>query len=197
MKKPLFLVVLLSAFVLAPLVQAQDMTKAERKALKKEAKNMVKNLDEFRQLKEDKESAENRASALQDEIDRLQNKQRSQADEITRLQAELNVRNEKIRELEANGSNNPGGSQIPSKGVYFTVQLGAYRNIDLQGNGLVTNNDLNATTDDGLNKYVLGVFTDHSKASELRDYVRRMGVKDAWVVAYRDGVRVDVKDVLK
>ena len=48
-----------------------------------------------------------------------------------------------------------------------------------------------------MNKYTIGVFKDYWEADTFKKYVREMGVRDAWIVSYRDGQRVDIKDVLE
>lgn len=48
---------------------------------------------------------------------------------------------------------------------------------------------------DNYNKYVLGSFRQYEASLEFRDLIRKLGVKDAWVVAYMDGERVDLMEV--
>ena len=50
---------------------------------------------------------------------------------------------------------------------------------------------------DGLQKFTIGVFRDYWEADTFKKYLREMGVKDAWVVSYKDGVRVPIKEVLE
>ena len=47
-----------------------------------------------------------------------------------------------------------------------------------------------------LRKYVIGNFRNYEDANVLKRYLREMGVEDAWIVPYRDGKRVPLKDVL-
>jgi hypothetical protein len=41
------------------------------------------------------------------------------------------------------------------------------------------------------------VFTDYWEADTFKKYMREMGVSDAWIISYRDGVRVPIKEVLE
>ena len=45
-------------------------------------------------------------------------------------------------------------------------------------------------------KVVVGQFRDYEKAKNLRDELKQMGVKGAWIVSYRDGQRITVKEAL-
>ncbi|MES2386780.1 MAG: hypothetical protein V4543_02160 [Bacteroidota bacterium] len=82
-------------------------------------------------------------------------------------------------------------------GVVFKVQIGAFRNRNLQK---YLNNSRNFTGEvdpDGLRKYTLGFFGDYWEADNFKKYMREMGVNDAWIVTYKDGKRVNIKDVLE
>lgn len=89
------------------------------------------------------------------------------------------------------------GEKISTKGVVFKVQIGTFRNKDLSkylDNSKNFSGDLNP---DGSRSYTLGYFSDYWEADTFKKYLREMGVTDAWVVAYKDGTRVSLKDVLE
>ena len=95
--------------------------------------------------------------------------------------------------------------QMPSKssgpayddsGVVFKVQIGAFRNKDLSKYFDNTEN-FSGETEDGVQKITLGRFSDYWEADTFKKYLREMGVNDAWIVPYKDGVRVAMKDVLE
>ena len=46
-------------------------------------------------------------------------------------------------------------------------------------------------------KLTIGIFRDYWEADTFKKYMREMGVKDAWIVPYKDGQRVEIKDVLE
>jgi hypothetical protein len=82
-------------------------------------------------------------------------------------------------------------------GIVYKVQIGAFRNKDLTK---YFNNNKNFSGDvdsDGAKKYTLGEFVEYWEADNFKKYLREMGVKDAWVVAYKDGNRVPIKDALE
>ena len=81
-------------------------------------------------------------------------------------------------------------------GVWFRVQIGAYegRRIDKE---LETTDDLALEEKDELQKVVLGRFRDYDAAKQLQEQLSGMGLKDAWIVSYKDGVRVSIEEALK
>jgi hypothetical protein len=81
------------------------------------------------------------------------------------------------------------------EGLVFRVQIGAYRNKDLEK--YMTSETMNEEKGEGVQKYTLGNFRDYWEADKFKKYLREMGVKDAWIVPYQDGVRVPIKDVLE
>ncbi|MFN6945985.1 MAG: Ezrin/radixin/moesin family protein [Cytophagaceae bacterium] len=92
----------------------------------------------------------------------------------------------------------PTGGQVKdAKGVVYKVQIGAFKNKNLSK---YIDNHPNFSGDidsDGTRKYTLGHFTDYWEADRFKKYLREMGVKDAWIVPYKDGKRVVLKDVLE
>jgi len=44
------------------------------------------------------------------------------------------------------------------------------------------------------NKYVLGSFREYPASLEFRDLIRKLGMEDAWVVAYVDGNRMELTE---
>ncbi|TAF64802.1 MAG: hypothetical protein EAZ55_10385 [Cytophagales bacterium] len=173
---------------------AQDITKEEAKALKAELKSWTKDLGGFKKFKEDKAIAESKASSLQTEVESWQKKARERENDLKDCRMQLDAKDAKIIELQS-ASNNATKGGIPPQGVVFTVQIGAYKDIDLQKNGLVTSDNLNTAKDGDLNKYMVGIFDNYEQANMLRNYLKKMGVRDAWVVSFKDGARVDIKTV--
>jgi hypothetical protein len=84
-----------------------------------------------------------------------------------------------------------------SKGVVFKVQVGAFKNKDL-AKYFDNNPNFGGEARDGEpQKITIGIFRDYWEADTFKKYMRDMGVKDAWIVPYRDGQRVEIKDVLE
>ena len=88
--------------------------------------------------------------------------------------------------IEANG--------IPAKGVYFTVQVGVYkdrrRSSQLKGVSPVAYE----TMPNGFIRHISGLFTDYSQARTSQMNIRRQGITDAFVIAYIDGRKVSFSE---
>jgi cell division septation protein DedD len=83
------------------------------------------------------------------------------------------------------------------EGVVFKVQIGAFKNKDLSKYLEASENFSGETDENGLKRYSLGVFRDYWEADTFKKYLREMGVKDAWIVSFKDGQRVPIKEVLE
>ncbi|MEL6606795.1 MAG: hypothetical protein AAFP88_00905 [Bacteroidota bacterium] len=85
------------------------------------------------------------------------------------------------------------------KGIIFKVQIGAYKKRDLSN---VLEEDrpqevFEQEQTEDINQYTLRHFRDYWKADKFKKELRAMGLKDAWIVAFKDGKRVRLKAVLK
>ncbi len=85
-----------------------------------------------------------------------------------------------------------------NKTVEFRVQLLASKheiaNMNTRFKGM---DGLNVAKENGLFKYYLGPFSGIDKAREARKLAMEKGVDDAFIVAYRDSVRISMEDALK
>jgi len=84
------------------------------------------------------------------------------------------------------------------KGIIFKVQIGAYKQRDLQhlleGED---NQEIFVQEKSGdLNRYTLMYFRDYWQANQFKKELRAMGLKDAFVIALQDGKHVPLKVVL-
>jgi chromosome segregation ATPase len=78
-------------------------------------------------------------------------------------------------------------------GVWFRVQIGAYEDLQIDQE-LETTPQLALEQQNNLQKIVLGRYRDYTDAKSLQSKLQTMGVKGAWVVSYRDGVRVPISE---
>jgi hypothetical protein len=51
------------------------------------------------------------------------------------------------------------------------------------------------TDENGNKKYIIGSFRDYWDADLFRNYLCEMGIKDAWIICYRDNQRVSITDI--
>ncbi|MEL6250842.1 MAG: hypothetical protein AAFR87_02425 [Bacteroidota bacterium] len=80
------------------------------------------------------------------------------------------------------------------QGLIYRVQIGILENEALPAFPFEADMFLIEEVDN-YNKYVLGSFRQYEASLEFRDLIRKLGVEDAWVVAYMDGERVDLMEV--
>ena len=181
-----------------------QLSKQEKKEWKKKAKEFAKNPESLKQFTEAKQSAENNATLLNGQIKQLQStvsdknaKVAELEDQISRMRGELTSAKTELAQLKENP---PVSPMDFSKGVVFKVQVGAFKNKDLSK---YFDNNPNfggeAAGKDAADpqKITIGIFRDYWEADTFKKYMRDMGVKDAWIVPYKDGVRVEIKDVME
>jgi len=181
-----------------------QLSKKEKKEWKKKAKEYAKNPANLKSLTEEKQVADNTVSSQKTELTQLQSTVSDKnariaelEDQLSRMRSELSLAKAEIAQLKATPIINPMDF---SKGVVFKVQVGAFKNKDLSKyfdnnpnfGGEAGDKDKNEPQ-----KITIGIFRDYWEADTFKKYMREMGVRDAWIVPYRDGTRVEIKDVLE
>lgn len=200
----LFLVTLT---VVPEAVQAQELSRKERKRLKKQQKSRLKEMkkmgaQEFQKLQEQQQAVKERAASLESELESVKGQLEGKDSEIRQLKDQVRRLEGELQEVRAELEAKPEPQNIPlsneyDEGLVFRVQIGAYRDKNLQ-QYLETSENFNGETDpQGLQIYTLGNFRDYWEADKFKKYLRAMGVRDAWIVPYQDGSRVPIKDVLE
>ena len=194
-------VVLCLALIFSGMQVFAQLSKQEKKEWKKKAKQYAKNPATLKTLTEDKQVADTDNSSLKGQVGTL-NSQISQKnsriaeleDQITKMRGEMLSYKSELDQLKAVPAAN---SMDFSKGVVFKVQIGAFKNKDLSKYFDNNPNFGGEATDKGEQKFTIGIFRDYWEADKFKKYMREMGVKDAWIVPFKDGQRVDIKDVLE
>ena len=79
-------------------------------------------------------------------------------------------------------------------GLVYKVQIGAFVYFDINKYLKDTEKNFEGETADGMNKYTMGNFRDLDVANQFKKDVQKMGIEDAWVVPYIDGVRVTMEE---
>jgi chromosome segregation ATPase len=163
-------------------VQAQKLSKEEKK-IEKEWKKRQKKMsaEEFKALVESREILQQRKQEMESESLEFRNQLSSREAELATLKA-------KRDQLEKANASAP--KKEKEVGLSYKVQIGAYRELDIsyQANDKT---DLRAEEYEGVKRYTLGRFKTLDEAEAFRRHIRKMGVKDAFIVGYRDGVRDD------
>jgi uncharacterized small protein (DUF1192 family) len=178
-----------------------QLSKKEKKEWKKKAKEFAKNPANLKTLVETKQVVETDNSALKGQVSALNNDVSNKSakiaeleDQIAKMRSELTSTKAELAQLKEAPPINPMDF---SKGVVFKVQIGAFKNKDLAKYFDNNPNFGGEATDKGEQRFTIGVFRDYWEADKFKKYMRDMGVKDAWIVPFKDGQRVEIKDVLE
>jgi len=177
-----------------------QLSKKEKKEWKKKAKQFAKNPATLKQLTEDKQVADNTVSDQTQKLTQMQGtitekdtKIASLEDELSQMRSQLTASQAELEQLKQA----PANSMDFSKGVVFKVQIGAFKNKNL-AKYFDNNPNFGGEAKDGEpQKLTIGIFRDYWEADTFKKYMREMGVKDAWIVPYKEGQRVEIKDVLE
>lgn len=215
--KNIFIVIFFTSFLFSSFklfAQEEPLTRKEyrikKRALKDSAREYYWNLERFEDLlnarsqyQEENDSLKQAYKDLLAELRRMQqieDEARRLANENAKLNDKVNALNkQKTTPVVSAPKPKPKPrllNQVPNKGTYFTVQVGAYTynnypRISRQAKG----ETVIVEKANGLNKYLIGLFSNYSQASSLKSRLLRIGMPEAWIVAYKDGVRVPVSSV--
>lgn len=178
-----------------------QLSKQEKKEWKKKAKEYAKNPGNLKQFVEDKQSADNQVATLNKRVTDLQNTMSDRdariaelEDELSQMRGQLTATRAELAQLKENPVINPMDF---SRGVVFKVQVGAFKNKDLS-KYFDNNPNFGGEVKEGEpQRITIGIFRDYWEADQFKKYMREMGVKDAWIVPYKDGQRTEIKDVLE
>ncbi len=200
MKNKFLIFLCLAVFSLSTTSYAQ-LSKSEKKEWKKKAKEYAKNPANLKQMSEDKASADSQVASLNQKVTQLQstvsNKDARIAeleDQLSQTRSQLTASRAEIAQMKESPVVN---SMDYSKGIVFKVQIGAFKNKDLSKYFENNENFGGENAEDGTQRLTIGIFRDYWEADTFKKYMREMGVKDAWIVPFKDGERVDIKDVLE
>ncbi len=181
-----------------------QLSKQEKKEWKKKAKEMKSNPQALKELTEGKQNADAQVATLTNQLKQLQASVGDKDARIAELEDQLSQSRSQLTSLRAELAQlkeSPVAAPINpmdfSKGVVFKVQIGAFKNKDLKKYFDNNPNFGGEAAEKGDQKLTIGVFRDYWEADTFKKYMRDMGVKDAWIVPYRDGTRVEIKDVLE
>jgi len=168
-----------------------QMSKKEKKEWKKRAKALEP--EQFKVLIEENKSLKSQTASLKNELAGVDDKLSDKDD-----QTQISSLRDQLSAAAAKPAPKPvvetSGIDV-STGVVFKVQIGAYSQKDLQK--YAKGKNFAQESDNGVNKFTIGAFRDYWEADTLKKYLREMGVKDAFIVSYKDGQRVDIKEVLE
>ncbi len=195
---PILIFILVALFSFNSYAQ---LSKAEKKEWKKKAKEYAKNPEELKILIEDSQALQGQINSLKSESSQIKSRMADKdakiselQDDLSKLRSDLSAARNKLKDAQSAPAPTSGGPMVD--GVVFKVQIGAFRNKDLS-KYFDNNENFSGENANDMQKITLGQFRDYWEADTFKKYLREMGVKDAWIVPYRDGIRVPIKDVLE
>jgi outer membrane murein-binding lipoprotein Lpp len=153
--------------------------------------------DENSSLKSEVASVQGQLSSIQGSIGERDAKIAELTEENRKMEAQVNAAKKAIAKAKQDAEAKTAASPVDDSGVVFKVQIGAFRNKDLSKYFENNPNFGGENDDNGTQKITLGRFRDYWEADTFKKYLREMGVNDAWIVPFKDGARVAMKDVLE
>jgi inosine/xanthosine triphosphate pyrophosphatase family protein len=189
----LFCIVFVAASVSTTYAQ---LSKEEKKEWKKKAKALKKNPEELKNLYEENDALKSEISGYKRQISSLEGQVKEKENQIASMTQKMRSMEQEVAAAQQAAASKPAGMAVDDSGVIFKVQIGAFRDRDMSKYFDNTDN-FTGETDEGVQKITLGRFRDYWEADTFKKYLREMGVGDAWIVPYKDGKRVAMKDVLE
>ena len=197
MKNIASLLILLFCVVFTFDASAQ-MSKKEKKEWKKRIKALSP--EQYKTLLDDNKSLKSQNASLKSEVAGAESRIADKDNQVSMLQDQVADLKDQLSDALAKPAPEPPKRRQgidDQKGVVFKVQIGAFKQKDLSKYLEASENFSGEVDENGLRRYSLGVFREYWDADTFKKYLREMGVKDAFIVSYRDGQRVDIKDVLE
>lgn len=185
-----FQVLLVVVFAMFSNIYAQELSKTEKKNLKKEIKVLLKDPAKY---KLQKESLVVKETIIQDQTEDLiainnensKNKNRLDLanDSIALCLAKLELIENKYQTLKTSGG-------LDDTGMKYKLQVGKYKEFDISSFFEKIKLMTFEKDENGLFVYTIGNFDTEYDAELFKSAVMDLGVKDAFVAYYLDGKRI-------
>lgn len=179
-----------------------QLSKKEKKEWKKRVKSLT--AEQYKSLVDENKGLKSQIAKLNDELSANDAANKERKDQIAQYEAQMKemrkqmaTNAKKAKEGVTTSRSSMTKKRPDVKGIAFKVQIGAFQNKDLSKYLDKSDSFFGEVGEDGLMRYTLGVFRDYWEADTFKKYMREMGVSDAWIISYRDGVRVPIKEVLE
>lgn len=191
------------AVTLVNVAIAQDLSKAEKKRLKDELKAYEKDLAGYKAKMENihatLDSNDAEIKRLKDDVAYASTKQAEQENKIAALENDLKKAGQEIAIMRGDNVEDADSEVVarvqtrinnaPQKGTVYKVQIGLYKDFNIN-KYFDQPRFIGYEEVDGMNRYIISYFPDEEVAKAFVADVRKMGIKDAFVTKYIDGVRV-------
>ncbi|WP_143962936.1 SPOR domain-containing protein [Litoribacter populi] len=193
-----FRTLLLTICLLAPTLCITHTAAAQDRKQQRELRRELRKLspEEFDAMKTRQAELQQKVDELSQQTSQLQGDIQDKdqritelKNELSRLQKELDQRTEELTAMREK-------EEQWNKGVVFRVQIGAFTDYDFS-HATGTSPQLQYEETDDWHKYIMGNFRSYPEADQLKKHLRKTGIRDAWIVPYKDGERVPLKEVLE
>ncbi len=194
-------------------VFAQELSKEERKEWVKRAKEYKRNPERLKTLVEEWEVYKDQALQVEDEINAAEARYRGEREKALRLEDELNRVNNQLQVAEENvriltmeierlkkerttGPEPEPTDPATTAGVVYRVQVGAFT----KGRVPVEYRerpDAIIEEDGNVQKVLIGSYRSLDEAKMIARQMNDRGAPGAFVVAYRDGVRISIQEAMQ
>jgi hypothetical protein len=185
-------IVFLSFLILLQMGANAQLSKEEQKEWAKKLKTLTP--EQYKKLTDDNQKLAAELNTSKQEEARLNEAIKAKEAEIAALKAKDTVKTVVAPTVSQSTSKSSESGSNYASGLVYKVQVGAFKNKDLS-KYFENNKNFSGDVDaDGTKKYTLGSFTDYWEADNFKKYLREMGVEDAWIVAYKNGQRISLKE---
>ena len=180
-----------------------QLSKKEKKEWSKRIKKLTP--EQYKTLLDDNKALKTENASLKAEVAGVDDRVADKDSQISQYQQQVASLKDQLAAEKAKKAQPAAPTRGPAvgsgindqQGVVFKVQIGAFKNKDLSKYLEASDNFSGEVDENGLKRYSLGVFRDYWEADTFKKYLREMGVKDAWIVSFKDGQRVPIKEVLE
>ncbi len=188
-----------------------QLSKEETKLWKTRMKELK--VESYKKLVEDKEAADSKVIDLSNDnllhLDKISALETTNSELLSDIEDYKRAAKESADKLtaqktEQDSLNEATGTNNSTYGLYtrntsktaltYKVQIGAFKKFNITKYFNNHQNFSGDIDDDGSMKYTLGEFQDYWESDKFKQFLREMGVEGAWVVAYKDGKRINMKD---
>ncbi|MCB0630760.1 MAG: hypothetical protein KDD15_13525 [Lewinella sp.] len=194
-------------FAIVPAQAQEKLSKEEKKELKELLKKYKKDplalqelsqsVDMYREQVQDVEAKNNILTSenqmLENKVQQLEQSNMALNNQLATAQDAISQISQENTTMESRGSED---NSMDLMGTLFRVQIGAYQKNYIPEGLDTADGSMTLEQADGMQKVMVGQFRDYQAAKELMGHMKKIGLRDAWVVAYVDGNRVNLNEVV-
>jgi len=170
--------------------------KSETEAFQKQIGNLKQEVADLNsrieKAAEEALTRESEKQQLSAELSRTKERLNTQTREAEEVRTRLKAKEEELAVTAAAPAS--GGGSANMRGTVYRLQIGAFAQDTMTLEG-ANSTMFEVEKDNEMSKYVLATFHSYEEAVALRNKLRRMGMKDTWIVPYKDGARTTMEEL--